>query len=1324
MPDSGECYIVGIGASAGGLQALEEFFLAADPEAPLAYVVIQHLSPDFKSVMDQLLSRKTKLPVHVIEDGMQVEPRNVYLMPARKEAIVSDGKLRLTDRTEHEQLSFPIDYFLRSLAQDAGPRAIAVILSGTGSDGSRGIREISECGGLVVAQSDPSFDGMPHSAIATEVVDLELPARKIGASLVRHLTSSGEDLSALVDDESSGDESVAAVFDHLNLKFGINFANYRTEMMLRRLNRRRTLSGHADLAAYAKWASESPDELEKLYHDLLIGVTQFFRDPEVFEYFESSVIPRIVSRLEGQHELRAWVAGCGTGEEAYSIAIAIAEHLERHGLDREVRIFASDVHEQSLSAASQGIYSEGQLTGISDDRLQRYFIRRNGNYQVAPSLRKMVVFSPHNILRDAPFTKLDLVTCRNLLIYLTPSAQRKVLGLFHFGLKRDGFLCLGASETIGDLQDVFKVVDAHTCFYAKCRDRFPAKAFDLTGTLSTERRRLVGPEDTSGFLNTRSMLKTYDRLLEEFIPPSILINSEREILHTFSKAGRYLQFSAGRPTKDVLTLLHPDLSAVASRALRQAEKTGKKIVVPKVECQTENGQSSISLSVLPVRSDDASRQWLIQFDDPSDATSRLIPSEELQSSSESLEINDLRRELDFTKESLQATIEELQTTNEELQSANEELVSSNEELQSTNEELHSVNEELYTVNSEHQRKITELTELTNDINNLLNGSDVHQLFLDRELGIRRFTSGAAAIFNLIPQDIGRRFDNFSHRIKHDTLDNDIEAVIETGVLKEFEVRDDVHDTWYLMRIRPYVAPNGIDGIVLTLVDITSLKVAQARLMELSEIVEHTDDAIYRVNLDGEIRTWNRGAARLFGYESKEIVGRRDSLLTPDDRSAEASDYYQRIRDGLSVDRLETIRSKKNGDRFDVSLTVSPIQNHNGDIEGASIIARDITQQRRAESEIRRAVQQRDQFLATLSHELRNPFAAILNAYALSKESELDHDAERESREVMEAQLQHVSLLLDDLLDVARFTNGKLTIRKRPIDITKLTNPVLDCVQHRFDRCNQSLQIQVDDEPIYVLADAGRLQQAQVNLLVNASKYSPSRRSIWYSVGRDGDQAVVTVRDEGEGISATLLPTIFEPFTQSEQDMDRTQGGMGLGLSIVKAIVDAHGGTIDAHSPGPNRGSEFVLRLPLTSERPQVTLESPESLIAGIRVLLVEDNDGIRRMLARSLQLRGFQVITAANGRSGLREVDREDPDVAVVDIGLPDVDGYEFAKVIRSDRNHRNLVMIAVTGYGRDEDRIQAEEAGFDLHLVKPVDPQRLIEAISKCCKLREGAGE
>ncbi|MCC9600337.1 PAS domain-containing protein [Stieleria sp. JC731] len=1322
MPDSDECYIVGIGASAGGLSALEDFFHAADPSAPLAYVVIQHLSPDFKSVMDQLLSRKTKLPVQVIEDGMEVLPHQVYLMPAKKEAIVSGGRLRLTDRSEQDQLSFPIDYFLRSLAQDAGSRAIAVILSGTGSDGSRGIREIHKCGGLVVSQSDPSFDGMPHSAIATGVVDIELPATRIAQALVRHAMDSEEDLEAFLAQPSQGNEPLAMVLEHLNVRYGINFANYRTSMMKRRLTRRLEVTGHEDLASYAQWAVGSTDELESLYHDLLIGVTRFFRDTEVFSYLEANVIPRLASRVEGQQELRIWVAGCGTGEEAYSIAILIAEHLEKLGLEREVRIFASDVHEKSLAAASQGIYSENRLTGISPERLERFFIRRNGNYQVSPLLRKMVVFSPHNILRDAPFTKIDFISCRNLLIYLTPPAQRKVLGLFHFGLRRDGFLLLGGSENIGDLEDVFRVTDESSNLFTKCRDRFPSKAFELQTPIGGDRRVQPQREDSSGFLSTRSMLKTYDQLLDQFIPPSILVNGNREILHTFAKAGRYLQFSSGRPTKDVLTLLHPDLASVVANSLRQSEKTGNKVVASSVECRTEIGMTNISVSVQPIRPDGSTIQWLVQFDDSSEIPARLVATEELEISNETRELGDLRRELDFTKESLQTTIEELQATNEELQSANEELVSSNEELQSTNEELHSVNEELYTVNSEHQRKITELTELTNDINNLLNGSDVHQLFLDRELGIRRFTTGAAAIFNLIPQDIGRRFDNFSHRIKHDTLDSDIEAVIAKGKPKEFEVRDDVHETWYLMRIRPYVAPNGIDGIVLTLVDITSLKVAQARLQELSEIVEHTDDAIYRVDLDGAIRTWNLGATRLFGYESKDVIGRRDGILTPDNLSDEASGYLQRIRNGLSVDRVETIRCRKNGDRFDVSLTISPIQNHNGDIDGASIIARDITQQRRAESEIRRAVQQRDQFLATLSHELRNPFAAILNACTLLRDENIDPDSEQEAREVMEAQLQHIALLLDDLLDVARFTNGKLMIRKRPLDVTKLTGTILDCVQHRFDSSNQTLHVQVDDEPIYVLADAGRLQQAQVNLLVNASRYSPSRRAIWYSVGRDGDQAVVTVRDEGEGISASLLPSIFEPFVQSEQAIHRTQGGMGLGLPIVKAITDAHGGTVEAHSPGPNRGSEFILRFPLTDQRPQVSVDATEEPIAGIRVLLVEDNDGIRRMLARSLQLKGFHVITAANGRSGLREVDREEPDVAVVDIGLPDVDGYEFAKLIRSDRRHKGLVMIAVTGYGRDEDRVQAEEAGFDLHLVKPVDPQRLIEAITKCCKLREQA--
>lgn len=1309
-------HVVGIGASAGGLEALEQFFEETAVDSGLAYVVVQHLSPDFKSVMDQLLTRKTRIPVQLIEDGMKVAPDHIYLLPPKKEAILSNGKLLLADRSAGEQLSFPIDHFFRSLAQDAGRNAIAIVLSGTGSDGSRGILDIHSSGGLVVVQSEASakFDGMPRSACDTGIVDMVLPARQMPAALQRYIkTPWNVSPSSAAETSELLEPPLRSILSRLNECYDLDFTHYKSTTIGRRIERRLLLTGTVELDDYAERLKTDEVELDRLYRDLLIGVTGFFRDKEVFDRLELDVLPGLFSNLAPGEEFRAWVAACATGEEAYSLAILLNERMRLEGSDRPIRVFASDVHQRSLKIASRAVYQPDHLAGVTAERLEKHFIDRDDGFHVTPEIRKSVVFTPHNVIRDAPFTRLDLITCRNMLIYLTHPAQKKALSLFHFGLKRNGALCLGTSETTGDLSDEFEPIDERARIYRKHRDaKLNTDGRIPFATPNRLRPPLVDGPFLARSVAAKNLLNTYDRLLDRFMPPGILISANRELLHTFSDAGKYFRAPQGRPCADVLEVLLPDLRSSLSVAIRRVLKEKTSISYSGVKCETAAGVEELTLTVSPFEDADGDSQLLVQFQGESNVNGPIAVTRIDASAMSSDEFEAIERELQYTKDSLQSTIEELQTTNEELQSANEQLTSSNEELQSTNEELHSVNEELYTVNAEHQRKIDELTELNDDMDNLLISTNVHTIFLDRDLCIRRFTPGIAETFNLIPQDVGRRFDSFAHQIIYSDLVDQIRNVLTTGKAFEKEVSDQA-DTWYLLRIQPYLARKRIDGVVITLIDITTLIKAEAMLREMSEIVEHSDDAIYRVDLDGTIRTWNLGACKLYGYESDQVLGKDVSLLAPPARPNEPATYLDRIRSGIPVDHVETSRLCRDGSTIEVSLTVSPIRDHQREIVGASVIARDITQQRIAEAEIRAAVQHRDQFLATLSHELRNPLSAILNATSLLKEESLDAETVREAREVVDHQLRHVARLLDDLLEVARFTNGKIVLRNEIIDLTELVMDVVDCVQYQIDEKQQELRIDVCDQPLYVVGDVGRLQQAQVNLLVNASKYSPESSCISYGVGRDGDHGVITVRDDGVGIPSSLLPSIFEPFVQADQSIERSQGGMGLGLPLVRMIANAHQGNADAHSGGPGRGSEFTIRIPITDQRPSRENDSELTDAFGRKLLLIEDNDGIRKMLSRSMQLKGFQVETAVNGRQGIEMFRTFRPDIAVVDIGLPDINGYELAGLVRSDPQHCDVTLFAVTGYGREEDRIKAAAAGFDCHLVKPIDPDELMRAIS-----------
>ncbi|WP_158265616.1 chemotaxis protein CheB [Blastopirellula marina] len=1311
-----ELIIAGIGASAGGLEALEHFFRGVTGTSGAAYVVVQHLSPEQPSMMDNLLKRYTALPVQQAKHEQPVLPGHVYLIPPGKDMIIAAGKLLIADRSPQNGLSLPIDQFFRSLAQDQGRNSIGIILSGTGTDGSRGICEIHAAGGLVLVQDTDTakFDGMPIAAIETGVVDDILPAEEMDHHIHKFVERASGTAEGVLDkvDDASSEANIKQIFRLLRNKYGIDFSQYKSGTVTRRIERRLMLNQVYDLATYAESLTSDVEELDKLYRDLLIGVTRFFRDPEGFELIYRNVITPLIENASVREELRFWIAGTGTGQEAYSLAMQISEELEKLPHVVPIRIFATDVHQRSLEFAARGIYTEDDLRDVAKDRIAKFFIKRREGYQISPHLRKMIVFAPHNIIRDAPFTSMDFISCRNLLIYLQTEAQKKALSLFHFALKVGGTLWLGPSETPGDLMREFDTEHEHWRIFRKRRD---------VRILAGDRAAIKAGSVTHGAnfssQNTRGViahqLETYDRLLEEFMPPSILVTDSRDLLHTFSGASRYLIHKDGRPSSDVVENVHADLKVPILTALQRSIKDQAPVVHSGITCSVV-ADEEIRLIVKPFFNRTANRnEFLIIFEaceSRSSSEPQAAAPIDLQGFSRE-QIQALESELQYAKESLQATIEELETTNEELQSSNEELLASNEELQSTNEELNSVNEELYTVNMEHQRKIAELTELTDDMENLLNSTEVDTVFLDREFRIRKFTPGIAKTFNLIPQDVGRRIDSFTHNVKNLALLDALERVLRSEEALELEV-DDAKDEWYLLRILPYFSKNVVEGLVMTLINITSLKTAELRLTELSEIVQQSSDAIIRIDLDGTIRTWNRGATELLGYSESNIIGKPFSILIPDNSPPTIQALLSDVAQGKPVNDHRLVWQSREGKTLDISLHVSPIRDVSKTVRGASAIARDISELKKAELKIREAVRRRDQFLAMLSHELRNPFAAILNANSLLKEEGIDKATTDEAREVVEHQLQHVSRLLDDLLDVARITNDKLVLHTEVIDITKLVLDVVDCIQHQLEVNDQQLELLHPDVPLFVEGDIGRLQQAQVNLLINASKYSPQGSTIRYSISRVGGEVVIAVGDSGDGIPPEIADQIFEPFVQAEQTIDRSQGGMGLGLSLVRMIVEAHNGQVAAESLGEGLGSEFTIRLPLTSAPPTNMKSQSFPIPSGTRLLLIEDSDGIRRMLARSLELKGFIVASASNGLDGLARFEEFHPQVAIVDIGLPDIDGYELARRVRSGGAQTTL-LVAVTGYGQDEDRRKALEAGFDMHLVKPIDPSELASAIA-----------
>lgn len=865
--------VVGIGASAGGLEAIQEFFRVMPIDSGLAFVVIQHLSPDYRSLMDELLARYTRMRILKAEEAMPVEPDTIYLIPPRKNLRIFHDKLMLEDQNLRKGLNLPIDIFFRSLAAEKGKHAIGIILSGTGSDGTLGTRAIKEVGGMIMVQDDTSakFDGMPRSSISTGLVDYVLPPSRMPEELLNYLKhpfiGKGQALETAI---SENLDALTRIMLILREHSGIDFSYYKENTILRRLERRVSINRFTTLEQYVKFLSESEKEQGILYRELLIGVTRFFRDPEAFDLIEEKVLPAIFQ--PEKKVIRIWSAGCSTGEEAYTLAILCREYMDQHRFDGEVKIFATDIDRQSLESAGQGFYLDSMVADVSPTRLSRFFSRRENGYQINESIRKMVIFATHNLLRDPPFSKQDLIICRNLFIYLKPEMQNRILSVFYHALNSEAFFLMGSSESIGDLQDAFQVIDTKWKLYRQKPGFNPP----LFANLPMQRPQR---NETDPSLPLRLRVGDSTRLLDQvvsvFAPPSILIDENNNIVHVFNDVNRYVQLRPGRFSQHLFNLLPQDLNLIVNSLLRRLKESAKEVVYEDIPALIEGAQERIDLEGRVI--DEGRNRYVlltfrpVQRDNGESSPKRVSVAADGQMQERLAEIE---RELQFTKESLQAAIEELETSNEELQSSNEELIASNEELQSTNEELQSVNEELYTVNAEYQDKIEEMIRLNNDINNLLNNTEVAALYLDRHLCIRKFTPSLMRITNIRESDIGRPLYHLTVSDVYAQLLDDINQVVKDLHVIEKEVVT-VNGHPQLLRIVPYrTEDNAVDGVLVTFIDLSGIKRETQRadiaVQRLQRAMEMGQMAWWEWDVTTGIVTADPKKATMLGYSVKEF----------------------------------------------------------------------------------------------------------------------------------------------------------------------------------------------------------------------------------------------------------------------------------------------------------------------------------------------------------------------------------------------------------------------------------------------------------------------
>lgn len=1353
----GGLHIVGVGASAGGLEALESLFRAVPADTGMAFVVIQHLSPDFKSHMEELLARQTTIPVHRVEDGMEVEPNSIYLIPAKKEMVISDGRLLLTERSTDRSLSHPIDQFFRSLASDCGRFAIGVVLSGTGSDGARGVQEIHDAGGLVIAQDDATamFDGMPMSAIATGKVDVVLPPPAIAEALVRHAKDGVSREKLAEEDLAFGNMAgTDQIFHLLNRKYGLDFSQYKPSTVGRRISRRIGLLALESVEAYVLHLVNDEAALNDLYQDLLIGVTTFFRDPEGFASLKAEVISRWFDTAAERDTLRIWVAACASGEEAYSIAILVSEELRKRKAKIDVKIFATDAHDGSLQIGAKGFYPAEALAGFADDLKARYFRECRGGYEVTRELRSLIVFAAHNIISDAPFTQMDLVTCRNMLIYLQPAAQRKALSLFHFALKANGFLFLGPSESPGELSDEFTVIENRWKIYQKRRDiRLAIGTRIPVGFRPNQLKHLSIHQDSlAAGTEDRDLLKTFEIILSKKLPPSILICESGEMLHIFGGAERFLKTRSGRQSNQLLDVIHDSLRGPLSTALHHAV-THESIVrrITAVFLGGENPEP-ISISVEPIGDGALAKSTVLLEFAPNHAQAIKAAGERSDDSCmhqmHQSRVESLETELRFSQENLQATIEEMETSNEELQAANEELIASNEELQSTNEELHSVNEELYTVNAEHQRRVEELAQANDDMDNLLATTRVGVIFLDEGLYIRRFTPEIARVFRLETQDTGRSIEHFSHVLNHPDLIDDLHEVLQTQTKKELKVEDRLGNP-FLLRILPYRSVDATGGLVMTVIDIKSLTDAEAeiRLQQLAMETAVNGIIITDPRAEGNPITYvNQGFLRLTGYEKDEVIGRNCKFLQGDETDAQSvSNISAALRTGKAF-RTTLLNYRKNGDPFWNDLQITPVQDSRGSVTHFVGVQHDVTEQMRAQQALKMANEAakianeaKSAFLATMSHELRTPMTAVLG-FAEMLRSESSDPEYLEKVDTIKRNGTYLLALLNDILDLSKVEAGKLRFVREDINIRVVMAEVESLMQIRAREMHVPLQFEFDDHlPEKVHADAIRVRQILVNLISNALKFSDSGKVIVsaYKFTRDGNDFLkVSVRDFGIGISEKQLAELFTPFNQAVRPTNRNMGGTGLGLSISKRLAEGIGGTIDVESE-LGVGSCFTLSLPLkTAEQKRLKNQAPTATrsiqtngnseleasfpaIAG-RILLADDRRDVWRVGKYFLEKCGADVTVVENGRQAVDAVsdaaDCDDPfSLILMDMQMPVMTGHEAVKELRS--KGFSLPIIALTADAMEGEREACIKMGCNEYFPKPIDGPRLMNSIAELIK-------
>jgi two-component system CheB/CheR fusion protein len=1371
--------IVGIGASAGGLAAFRRLLGGLPAETGMAYVLVQHLDPKHESILAELLSKASRMSVAEVTRDVRVEPNRVYVIPPSEDIVLAAGLLKLVPRSQNGGSHMPIDSFLRTLAEGQGSQAIGVILSGMASDGTLGLAAIKAEGGIAFAQEPGSaqHEDMPRNAIAAGCVDFVLSPEDIARELTRlgrhpYLILNKPNGTGGTDGAATDDDDLTPILSMLKKATGADFSAYKKATLHRRIARRMAVNRTETLVDYAREleGDGGEAEAEALYQDCLISVTSFYRDPAVFEALSDNLLPVLLEGRSSDTPIRVWVPGCATGEEAYSIAICLLERAGGLPGSPSFQIFATDLSENALKKARAGIYAENIVQNVSPERLRRFFARVDGQYQISKAIREMCVFAHHDLTRDPPFSRMDLISCRNLLIYLEPRLQERVFASFHYALNPSGYLMLGPAEGVGPSSALFSAFDEKHKMFKRKATAVPALLHYGPGS------RTAGRGPAPVVLTPKAAVRSEvpreaDRiLLARYGPPGVVVDEALNIIEFRGDTNPFLEHAHGQATLNLIQMARKGVLVELRQAIEEAREKRRPSRKEGLQIRYRGRLHKLNVEAIPIQGRATAEHCLLilfEMDTASaSAASPAQPASALGAAAESKDarIAQLEEKLAETSQYLHTVLrehdtalEQLQTTNEEALSSNEEMQSVNEELQTAQQEIQSANEELATLNQELQDRNVLLGHLNDDLLNLLGSVNIPIVMVGKDLHVRRFTPAAENLFGLVPSDVGRPLGDVRPYLDAPELEREVREVIERMRVSEREVQGR-NGRFYVMQIRPYMTrANAIGGAVVVLMDVDALRrgaeETQRTLDRANSIVATVREPLLILDGDLRVEQANRAFYQTFRVGPEETRGRRfhelgdgqwdrptlrDTLAEVLARDSTFEDFEVEQEFPLIGRRTMVLNARRlpqePGATSRLLLAIEDRTEINPAEQGReALLALEQSARERAET----ADHLKDQFIATVSHELRGPLTAIVGwAHILTESApNLDEATMAKGLAAITRSVTTQDRLIADLLDHSRVVTGTLQLSRRPLALFAVAEAAMESVRAAAEAKDIELDLSGDRAASVILGDPDRMQQVLWNLFFNAVKFTPRHGRIQIWMGRVGTQVHLTVSDTGQGIRKDFLPHVFERFRQQDGTPNAGHTGLGLGLTLVRELVELHGGTVRAESPGPGEGATFTLvfpipalllqapggdakvvtaREPLASRKPLA--EMGRALLDGLSVLVVDDEADVREALAGLLERHGARVRAAPAVVDALEAILEEVPDVLVSDIGMPGEDGYELMRKLRllpAERGGR-VPALAVSAYAREDDRRKSVSAGFQVHLSKPVPPAELIAQVAR----------